>query len=774
MKNSTTSLQEVPLPFAKGTLRIALVQLAGPAGGKITAFVTARETFVWASEEEVLQRRRKAQRILQHIADQYPETDLIIFPEYSLPVETLLGDLQRYADDHNTVIIGGSDNIRRGHSKIYNECPVVIPHRAEPVWIHKRELSQWELTKVDAWRGAANPIFTWHHGSQQYWFSVHICLDFLNVLSEPVYQLIRPGFLVAPMCSPDITTMRTYSDSILRAESGRACLLCNAHDTLAVGNSSVMAVTPTGKALEPAIEVPREGEHLLVFELNCDSLAPPRKSPLHTRSPLPRPWHLERVVQSTLGYDFRPLKQHALPPSIGIVNPEVYELRGLKMRLAFLRVNNYTDVVEQNAERDFEILAVLGQDDILVSHLAATQYDLAFDLRPIGASAGTAPGIDQQEKGAAEGIPFFEVDTYFKVLGKEVTEEDRQTFRRGMPDPTSEEFRILFAMAENWDSTEISADDKRLFLERRWILAETRRVPGDINAIMNITLDEARQQAQIFDVFEREVLPAIVRRSEVTTVYGGSGRRMHVDYVLRVTTDLQGLYPIIDFVHRLASQHRLMITTTTYVVVHKIASLSLANACNRSAPNRSHYLNYHLWNRLDSLERRHFQELPEERQGAIIRLFERAERALLELANSTAGGEGSKHRNLELIASALVSDKLEIFSEGFARIHAALERKLDEIMAPIVDAGHFAKLAAEIDLPHGKTLNKLTYAEKIRMLKRAAASSLSSVNELTLDALARTTETRNAFVHQRIGELTADALVATVEAYSDLFNESAR
>lgn len=773
-KNHISNLPEVTVPFAKTTIKIALLQLSGPASGKLTAFVGGRETFVWASHEEVLQRRRKAQKILQHISDHYHGTDLVIFPEYSLPVETLLDDFQRFANDHGAVIIGGSDNIRRGHAKIYNECPVIIPNRPEPVWIHKRELSQWEITKVDPWRGAPNPIFTWRHHGVQYWFSVHICLDFLNALSEPVHTLAKPGFLVAPMCSPDVTTMRTYSDSLLRADSGRACLLCNAHDTFAVGNSSVMAVTPTGKALEPAIEISREGEYLLLFELSCDSLAPPRKTPLRTHSPLPSSWHLERIVHSALGYDFRLASPHALPRSIGIINPEVYELRGLKMRLAFLKVGNYTEVVQQNSDRDFEILAILGQDDILVSHLAATQYDLAFDLRQLGTKIGTRVGVDEASQAGTEGIAFFEVDTYFKVLGKAVGEDDRRAFRRGTADPTPEEFRILFAMADNWDSTEISADDKRLFLERRWILGETRRVPGDISAIMSVTLDQARHEAAIFDVFEREVLPAIVRRSEITSVYGGSGRRMHIDYVLRLTTDLGGLYPLIAFVHQLASEHRIMITTTTYVVVHKIASLALATACNRSAPNKSHYLNYHLWNRLDSLEKRRFQELPEERQGTTIRLFERAERALLELANAAHDGDPSSLRNLEMLAHALVSERLELFAEGFAKIHGATERQLDELLEPLVLAGHFAKLGVEIDLPRGKTSNKMTYAEKIRMLKRASASALCIVSESIFDALARTTETRNAFVHQRVGEISPEMLVATIEAYGELFAETVK
>ena len=88
-------------------------------------------------------------------------------------------------------------------------------------------------------------------------------------------------------------------------------------------------------------------------------------------------------------------------------------------------------------------------------------------------------------------MPYFEVDTYFKVLGKEVTPEDRGAFRRGTADPTENDLNAVFALGQNWHSTEVSDEAKRIFLERRWLLGETRRIPGDINAIMAITLDQA-------------------------------------------------------------------------------------------------------------------------------------------------------------------------------------------------------------------------------------------------------------------------------------------
>ena len=601
---------ELSVPFSKSRLRIALVQLAGPHGAKQPIFLHGRETFAWTSQEEVALRRHKAQRVLATLRDQHPGTDLLVFPEYSLPLDEVLDDLQDFATQENVVVIGGSDSFRTSQGRIYNQCPVLIPTHEAPIWIRKRDLSQWELNRVDEAKVRRRPLFVWTHEGVAYWFAVYICLDFRGAIAEPLNADKRPGFFVVPMCSPDVSMMRTFADTLLRADAGRASVLCNAADEFSIGNSCLMAVTPTGRLLEPAIELPRTGEFLLVFDLDCSRLVPPRKTPARPISPLVGAWTLSRIVPSPVGFDFRPEGAGTPTPSIGIVNPEIFQVRGGRMRMAFLQVPNYAEVADRNAAQHFEILAVLGQDDIVVSHVAPTEYDFKFDLKQVAPQP--AATFEAAPADANGNDPFFEVDTYFKVLGRTVTPEDRRVFRQGQLEPTDEELNAVFALAENWDSSEIGAETRRDFIAKRWILGDTRRVPGNISAIMAITLDHAGPRDHgVFDLFESQILPEIVNRSEVTSVYGGSGRRVRIDYVLRLSATLEELYPLISFVHQLASDHRVLITTTTYVVVHKISSLDLRAGCRGvdAAEARGHFLYYHLWNRLESLERRRFQDM---------------------------------------------------------------------------------------------------------------------------------------------------------------------
>jgi hypothetical protein len=762
-------LPSVPVPFSSRTVRIAVAQFTGPAEAKPVAFVNGRETFVWVSEEEVLQRRRKLIRTLEHVLSTHPGTNLVVVPEYSLPVEAIASELQAFAGRHGVVIIAGSDNVANTRGRIYNQCPVFIPNRQKPIWIRKRELSQWEIGKVDPARDARNPVFTWKHDGTTYWFSVHICLDFLSVLGDPVQTLPAPGFFVVPMCSPDVSTLRTYADSLLRSTHGRACILANATDVFSAGNSCVMAVTPTGKLLEPAIELPREGEFVLVVDLDCGHLVPPKKSPAKPITPLSAAWHLYRIVTSVMGYDFRPETAHAKAPSIGIINPEIFALRGVRMRLAFLTVLNYTEIADRNRDKDFEILAVLGQEDVLVSHLAPDPYDFAFDIRQMAANAAPVVERDESLRESAEDIPHFEVDRFYKVLGREVTAEDRRVFRRGKVEPSEDELKAVFALGENWDATGISTEEKRRFLAHRWLLGDTRRIPGDVNAIMTISLDQAgRREHGIFDLFEREVLPEIVKRSEITSVYAGSGKRTRIDYVLRVTAELSGLYPLIEFVHRVVAAHRIMVTTTTYVVVHRIASLALAKACSTGAAGKSRYLYYHVWHHLENSDKRRFQELTEEEQNGIIRLFERAERALLSLPASQAqDADAELNHRLELLARALVTGHMDVFAESFGRMHAPTEIELDQRLGELQEA-EFAHFAAESNIQAGKVRGKLTYGEKIRILRRAVSAGQDvGISGESLEALSRTVDMRNNYAHQKYADIRRDQLVAVIEAYAE-------
>src|SRR5438105_2480073 len=111
-KRSIHGLAEIQVPFRSHRVSIVMGQLSGPSEAKQLSFAEGRETYHWKSEEEVRQRLVKVEHILAHITRESRHTDLLVFPEYSVPVEPALKLLQEFSTANETVIIGGSDNIR--------------------------------------------------------------------------------------------------------------------------------------------------------------------------------------------------------------------------------------------------------------------------------------------------------------------------------------------------------------------------------------------------------------------------------------------------------------------------------------------------------------------------------------------------------------------------------------------------------------------------------------------------------------------------------------
>ena len=171
---------------------------------------------------------------------------------------------------------------------------------------------------------------------------------------------------------------------------------------------------------------------------------------------------------------------------------------------------------------------------------------------------------------------------------------------------------------------------------------------------------------------------------------------------------------------------------------------------------------------MENLDKRRFQELAEDAQRGIIHLFERAERALLGIPRSRgAEPDRGSARALELMARSLVNGRADIFGDAFNRVHGGAERILDELLEGVAE-GDFNNLAAEIKLQPGKTRNKLTYGEKIRILRKALETRVDlPVTERALAALSHTVETRNDFFHQRTQDTTLESLVAAIEGYGE-------
>ena len=209
------------------------------------------------------------------------------------------------------------------------------------------------------------------------------------------------------------------------------------------------------------------------------------------------------------------------------------------------------------------------------------------------------------------------------------------------------------------------------------------------------------------------------------------------------------------------------ITTTTYVVVNRIASLSLLNACSHSG-DRTHYV-FHFLKRLVGHDVDTFRSLKEDRQNAITLLFERAERTLLEIPHSHSDDANFQVQDtLDRLARTLVNDNADMFLDGFNRLHRPAERLLDSFIDGFQNS--YQTLAANIKLQPGKTADKITYGEKIRLTREALRIGIEiATTERALVALSHTVPVRNSFVHPKGDRITMEALIAAIEHYGEFY-----
>jgi len=745
---------KIKLQIEKSLIVIALVQIEGPLPqGKHLSVIHGRETYAWKSLEEIEARIKKAALILDQLAMLHPLIDIVVFPEYSLPVEAALPVLTEKANLYKFIIVPGSDNISSyPDRKMLNKSPVIIPGFVDPIWVTKSEPSQWEVGMIDPDPDQENPTFYWEKNEKTYWLSVQICLDLtLSGQGNPIPG--SPGLYLVPMCSPDLATLRTYADVLLRADGGSASILCNAVGQMSAGQSCVMAVTAAGERLRPALELDALKEQISVFEIDCDRLVMPRKSQIGTKPPLGKRFHYD-IDQTGSSLRLIPidLSHTEKPKLIGVVNPAIFDHYGKKMRISFLSVQEYANLTEKAKKVDFEILAVLGHHDIMITHLHEARYDMFYDVnqvvswRPVAALEFDYNASRRKGDFARQPFPYFRVDSYYKVLGVPIGDYSTNV----IDIPNEEELRELFLLGENWEDETINEATRQNFLSKRWILDKTSKRPGAINGVMAISLDYAGiEVSEPLALFDFHLLPKIVHNPDVTSVYGGTGMKIGVHYLIRLSTSTDKLFGLIEEVHKLAAEARVMISTTTYVVVKKLSSLGLKKSFLLASlpPNDIYHRDQHILPSLSERMRNDFKSLSEGQQRRLISYF-RTVFNLLKALQSSISLEDKMGSLKSKLALGLLRDDFEELREIHDILQSKVERALRGSIFEVVSEATLDSWQATLNIPRGKTRDKLTYAEQIRVALEAIRSGrLDESDRRYVEELSSTTDVRNWVKH---------------------------
>lgn len=755
--------------FKNSKVVIALVQTWGPLPAKGRAVVRGRERLTWTSLEEIRSRTDKALEVIDGLSRLPLRPDVVVFPEYSLPLmKATIGRLQEKANEHRFVIIPGSDSFPESKSSnVYTKCPVILPDCSSPIWVTKRQLSQWEMGLIDVPERSSSPIFTWDANGARYWLSVYLSLDFTLAQSETQRG---GGIFIVPMCSPDIYSFLGWADAALRLENGSATVLCNCVGEGAAGQSGVVAVAPDSRPFNPAFAFPDSKEAIAVFELDCQQLAPPKKTNPSFKFPLGRRYFysLESTPGST---EFTPLGIGQKPVLMrGIINPGLFDNLGKKMRIAFLSATNLWEAEDKLEGQDFEVLTVVsGKWDLIITHLHENTYDMIFDVAQMvnwkTSKAGSDSGDISANDSLSESFPFFTVTAYFKVLGVATNQIPRAVASETRA-PNLEEIVQIVKLGNDWNDADVSDETRERFLRTGWILGSTSKEPGKVSAIVTISL-EYPDHKPVDKAFEERVLPNLVSDPRVTSIYQGKSRGLDIHYLLRVSANTDTLMSLVETIQKLAFNARILVTTSTYLVAKRLSRLSIERiALIPVLPaEETVYRNNHLLPNLSNDDRMRLLYLSETKQRVLIRQYHKFTEGIASI-KGIALQEPHVAEVKRAFATGLLHEDLQVLKDPHDFLVSKVEIILREFINTNVKTKQFDDMKAALRILSPKTKNQLSFSERIRVALAFGKDTNMSAEMLnSLTDLKPGVAIRNALSHGDWERITIETYSDSIDAY---------
>lgn len=513
-------------------------------------------------------------------------------------------------------------------------------------------------------------------------------------------------------------------------------------------------------------------ESFCFFELDCDNLVLPKRSSRTTKSPLSRihVYNLEPVGDSYQISHAGIRERTEESKVVGVINPYIFKEYAKRMLVTFINVAKYGALSEKTVEQQgFECYSVLGHNDMMVTHLHQDPSDLFFGIREM---MGWNPSfLDGTEIGSAEDgdsakYAYFEVFTYHKVLGIKVGPAHRTAFRDGTP--TSEQLSSILALGKNWNDVNVLDDERDFLLNKKWILGSTTKEPGNIDAVMTIYLDHPEDLRVPMQIFEDYVLPSLMSNGSVTSIYEGTGRKMAINYLLRITGSKDNLFAFIQDVHRLAISARLMIMTNTFVIVKKWSSLDLEKSLLIPVlpANEETYRNTHIVNKMTLGEKVKFISLSREAQLTLIEAYREFESKLNALGNRLKLNQQLPDIQRDFIVG-LLNEDFSVLRHPHDELQGHVEVWLRETIGALVSDKNFPEIRDAVGIEKNKTKDKLTYAEWLLISIYCSEQSLTEPKLLPIfkDLLDNTTYVRNAIKHDEWSKLAVKPYVTALSAY---------
>lgn len=271
-------------------LRVAMVQVRGPFRNHkdLRPNTRGRDTWVWLSTRVKDLRIQRAFSIIDqlnaYVDTDYRKPDIIVFPEYAVPLTTETIELLRLKAKNTQQIFIATDNVDDGGT---TEALVFVPDGSPPRRVPKLKPSPLESHLSKAPPGTPVKVFTWQHADRTYALAIRVCFDLLDL---HVRDIPHPVLVIGPMQCSEMPRFIQHAHDWLETKvhrDGAASILCNGLGEGGMGMSSIVALlrgqtTKHAKpgSSNPAVELSKQDEACAVVEIDMNDLPMAQASPV--------------------------------------------------------------------------------------------------------------------------------------------------------------------------------------------------------------------------------------------------------------------------------------------------------------------------------------------------------------------------------------------------------------------------------------------------------------------------------------------------------------
>src|ERR1043165_4977507 len=225
--------------------------------------------------------------------------------------------------------------------------------------------------------------------------------------------------------------------------------------------------------------------------------------------------------------------------------------------MAFLSVDNLSDIERRVQDQDFEALATIGPQNLIVTHLSESGHDMVYDIATAisrGRTLSAQTKVDQYSAEDQTPFPFLLVDGYFKILGRPIEPDSLSAFSSPKSVlPSLDEITKILRVGRDWNDDDVTKQQRNTFLKQKWILVVTGSL-HPTSHILTAFLDHSGPELEDCQaLFEKRVVAEILDESGITALYKGRPQGLDVHYVLRICDEHDSVYSLLKRITSLAA-----------------------------------------------------------------------------------------------------------------------------------------------------------------------------------------------------------------------------